>query len=69
MSIKQLILVVCALLFVGLTIKHMIRGRRSAYWGGVIARESDPGSFWFTIALDAVIALGFLGYAIFGVGD
>lgn len=62
----HMFLIVCGLLFVGITIMHIVRGRRSAYWGGIAERKSSPRKFWFTIALDAAIAVGVLVYGIFG---
>ena len=64
MPTKQLILIGFGILFVVLTIKHAIVGRRSAYWGGMVHRETAPKSFWLTIALDAAIAIAFLSYAV-----
>jgi hypothetical protein len=64
MPTNQLILIGCGILFAALTIKHAIGGRRTAYWGGVVSRESSPRAFWFTIALDACIAIAVLSYAI-----
>ena len=64
MQARQLIFVGCGIFFVVLTIKHVIAGRRTAYWGGIVERENAPGSFWLTIALDAMISIAFLAYAI-----
>ena len=64
MPTKQLIFIGFGILFAALTIKHAISGRRSAYWGGMVERDKAPGTFWYTIALDAAISVALLTFAI-----
>ena len=61
---KQLIFIGAGILFVIITIKHAVGGRRRSYWGNVVRRDTAPASFWFTIALDACISTAFLTWAV-----